>query len=155
MVLLRRMSEDEFQAFFARSVPEYAEDKVRAGNWRPEKALERSRQEHLQLLPAGRATPHMHLFTIESDGQAVGRLWLSSDPAMAGGNGFIFDLFIEPASRRRGIAAEALRLLEKEASQLGLPGLALHVFGDNLVARHLYEKLGYEITNLNMAKRLA
>ena len=39
-------------------------------------------------------------------------------------------------------------------SRQGLETLALHVFGHNPGARALYEKLGYEITNINMAKHL-
>jgi hypothetical protein len=47
------MTEEEFQAFLAESVPEYAAEKVKAGNWTPEEALEKSRKEHTRLLPEG------------------------------------------------------------------------------------------------------
>ena len=154
MVTLRGMTEEEFQAFLARSIPEYAAEKVKAGNWTPDEALERSREEHVTLLPQGLATPNHHLYTIEQAGKPVGRLWLSVDQHIAGGAGFIYDLFVDEPFRRRGIASEAMRLLEKEALGLGVRSLALHVFGTNLAARALYQKLGYEITNINMAKDL-
>ena len=48
-----------------------------------------------------------------------------------------------------------MRLLEKEALGLGVSGLSLHVFGYNLAARALYQKLGFEITNINMSKALS
>jgi ribosomal protein S18 acetylase RimI-like enzyme len=155
MVSLRRMTEGEFQDFLDRNIPDYAADKVRAGNWTPEEAEQKSREEHARLLPDGLASPHQHLYTIELDGNAAGDLWLSSDPRLAGGAGFIFDLFVVEEFRRRGIATEAMRLLEGEASRLELSGLSLHVFGDNLGARALYEKLGYEIRNIAMAKSLS
>ena len=155
MVCLRRMTEQEFQGFLDRSVPEYAADKVRAGNWTPEEAAQKSREDYSRLLPDGLASTHQHLYTIELDGNAVGDLWLSSDPSLAGGAGFVFGLHVAEEFRRRGIATEAMHLLEGEASRLGLSGLSLHVFGDNLPARVLYEKLGYEITNMNMAKSLS
>ena len=154
MVSLRRMTAEEFQSFLDRSIPAYAADKVKAGNWMPDEAERRSREEHARLLPDGLASGHQHLYTIELDGDPVGDLWLSSDPRLAGGAGFICDLYIAEGFRRRGVATEAMRLLEGEAARLGLSGLSLHVFGGNLGARALYEKLGYEATNLNMAKSL-
>ena len=33
--------------------------------------------------------------------------------------------------------------------------ISLHVFGHNRVARALYEKLGYETTNVNMTEKLS
>jgi RimJ/RimL family protein N-acetyltransferase len=155
MIALRAMTEEEFKAFFAQSVPEYASEKVKAGNWTPEEALERSRQEHVKLLPEGLASPNQYLYTIELEGSPVGRIWLSVDRQRAGGAGFIYDLLVTEPFRRQGIAGEAMRLLEREALRLGVSSLALHVFGYNLAARALYEKLGYEITNINMSKGLS
>ena len=154
MVSLRPMTEEEFQAFLDRSIPAYAADKVRAGNWTPEEAEKKSQEQHARLLPDGLDSDHQHLYTIELDGKPAGNLWLSSDPRLAGSVGFICDLYVAEEYRRQGIATEAMRLLEAEATRLGLSGLFLHVFGYNLAARALYEKLGYEITNLNMAKSL-
>ena len=153
-VSLRGMTEKEFQTFLAESIPEYSAEKVKAGNWDSEAALERSRDEHTKLLPEGLTSPNQHLYTVELNGNPVGRLWLSVDPDVAGGAGFIYDLFVAESFRRRGIAAQAMRLLEREALRLGLGSLALHVFGYNSAARALYQKLGYEITNINMSKAL-
>jgi RimJ/RimL family protein N-acetyltransferase len=155
MITLRAMTEEEFVAFLDQSVPEYASEKVKAGNWTPEEALERSREDHAKLLPEGLASPNQHLYTIEFEGSPVGRVWLSVDRQTAGGAGFIYDLLVAEPFRRQGIAVEAMRLLETEALDLGVNSLALHVFGYNLAARALYEKLGYEITNINMSKKLS
>jgi ribosomal protein S18 acetylase RimI-like enzyme len=154
MVSLRGMTEGEFEVFLAESIPEYATEKVKAGNWDAKEALRRSREEHTKLLPEGLTSPNQNLYVVELDGNPVGRLWLSLDADVAGGAGFVYDLFVEEPFRRRGIAAQAMVLLEKEAVRLGLRSLALHVFGYNLPARALYQKLGYEITNINMSKDL-
>ena len=37
---------------------------------------------------------------------------------------------------------------------MGLHKMGLHVFGHNLAARALYEKLGYVPVNINMEKQL-
>ena len=154
LVSIRPMTETEFKAFLAQDIHEYAAEKVRAGNWTPDEALQRSCEAHDKLLPEGLATPNHHLFTIELDVQPVGRLWLSSDPKTSGGAGFIYDLYVAEPFRRKGIARRALLLLEQDAIRLGLTSLALHVFGHNTAARALYESLGYSITNVNMAKTL-
>lgn len=154
MTKLRPMTESEFTSFLQRSIPEYAGEKVRAGNWAVEESLQKSRETYAKLLPLGLSTPDNCLFTIEHDGKAVGNLWLAIQHRADGPIGFIYDVYVAESFRRRGIAAEAMRLLEGEASRLGLHALALHVFGYNAAARALYQKLGYEITNLNMSKNL-
>ncbi|HSB89907.1 MAG TPA: GNAT family N-acetyltransferase [Anaerolineales bacterium] len=155
MVSLRAMTEEEFRSFLSKDIEDYAAEKVKAGNWTAEEALRRSQQDHDGLLPRGLASPHQHLYTIELDGEPVGRLWLSTDPKLGGGVGFIYDVFVAEAFRRRGVAKQALRLLETEALQFGLKSLALHVFGFNTAARSMYEDLGYTVTNINMAKALS
>jgi ribosomal protein S18 acetylase RimI-like enzyme len=67
---------------------------------------------------------------------------------------FIYDLFVAEPYRRKGIAEQAMLQLEKEDLRLGVGSLALHVFGYNTAARSLYERLGYETTNINMRKAL-
>ena len=144
------MTEEEFQTFLAGGISTYAEEKVKAGNWPAEEALQRSKEAHDRLLPTGLTSPNQHLYSIEVEGKPVGHLWLSTDPQLGAGAGFIYDLFVAEAFRRQGIAKHAMRLLEQEALRLGLKSLALHVFAHNVQARSLYEQLGYEVTNINM-----
>ena len=42
----------------------------------------------------------------------------------------------------------------QSSEALGFDTIALHVSGHNQAGRALYEKMGYEITNINMAKKL-
>jgi ribosomal protein S18 acetylase RimI-like enzyme len=150
------MTEAEYQAFLELSVREYAEDKLKAGNWQAEEALERSAKEFQQLLPGGVATKDNYLYDIEDEalGTKVGIIWLArvmrgTKPVM-----FIYEFRIDEAHRRKGYGEQAMLAAEVQAKALGYDILALHVFGHNHAARALYEKLGYEITNINMAKKL-
>jgi RimJ/RimL family protein N-acetyltransferase len=152
MITLRHMNELEFQSFLAESIQSYASDKIRSGNWSEDEAERRSIEEHKKLLYRGLDTPNHFLYTIEFNHKPVGRIWLNSDPKIAGGAGFIYDLYIEEEFRRQGLATRALHLLEEKASCLGLSRLSLHVFGFNEPAIALYKKLGYKVTNLNMSK---
>jgi len=156
MIRLVPMTPESFDLFLERDIADYAAEKVKAGNWSADEALQRSRDEHLKLLPDGLASAGHHLYTIQDDEtqEDVGILWLAEERGWAEPTGFIYDLFIEERFRQRGFASQAMLALEDKARELGLETLALHVFGFNQAARRLYEKLGYEITNINMAKKL-
>ena len=156
MIRLVPMKTTEYQTYLDISIREYAEDKIRAGNWQPAEALERSAQEFHQLLPEGVASRDQYLYDIEDArlGVKVGMIWLArimqgTHPVM-----FIYDFRIDEPYRRKGYGEQAMRAAEDQAKTLGLDTIALHVFGHNQAARALYEKLGYEITNINMAKKL-
>lgn len=156
MTVLRPITEDEFVAWRETVIPEYAQDKVDAGQWPADQALALSRQEYDALLPQGRLTERHHLFTVlDADGQPVGTLWFVDKERGGRRIAYVYDIVILPAHRRRGHAERAFRAMEQEAARLGLAGIALHVFGHNQAAQALYRKLGYVPTNINMYKALA
>ncbi len=156
MIKLIPMSTTEYEEYLARTIPEYADEKVKAGNWSSTEALQKAQESYQQLLPDGVATPNQYLYTIQetATGKAVGLIWMAVIQQPDKKTGFIYDLYIEEAARQRGYGGGAMLALEDEARAVGVEKLALHVFGHNHVAQALYTKLGYEITNLNMAKSL-
>jgi ribosomal protein S18 acetylase RimI-like enzyme len=156
MVKLVPMTVEDFDAYLERGIAEYAEDKVKAGNWNEAEALQKSQDEYQKFLPQGLATAGHHLFSILDDETSlkVGMLWMAEERDWARPTGYIFDLFIEEHFRQQGFASRAMLALESKAVELGLELIALQVFGHNQAARALYEKLGYAITNINMAKEL-
>lgn len=150
------MSPSTFDAFVERLTGEYADDKVRSGNWPEEDALERSRTQIAKLLPQGVETENQALFELASDDEddAVGALWLAVIDDAGTRKGFIYDLWIRPDVRRRGLGRQAMREAEAWARAQGLEALSLHVFGENSAALSLYQNSGYRITNINMTKTL-
>ncbi len=157
MIQLLPMTPAEYQAWLAQAVDDYAYDKVRSGAWQAEDAVERSRVEFQKLLPDGLASKDNYLYSIWSDDAPldvpVGVLWMAVPPwkpPLA----FVFDFIIFEPYRRRGYATQALLALEDKVRALGLATIGLHVFGHNHAARALYEKAGYEVTDINMAKKL-
>ena len=156
MVRLIPMCEDEFRIWLEKAIRDYADEKVRAGNWNPDDALEQSKQTYRELLPEGLSSKNQYLFSIQDDALArnVGMIWFAlSDNGMRQ-SAFVYDFVIFEQFRRHGYGAQALRELEGEVKHLGLDTISLHVFGHNLPARALYEKMGYVITNVNMSKDL-
>ncbi|MHB1294658.1 MAG: GNAT family N-acetyltransferase [Anaerolineae bacterium] len=157
-IRLTPLSALDWASYRAEAVRNYAAEKVRAGNWAAEDALAHADADFTQLLPLGIDTPGHLLYAIEEAAShtQVGVLWVSgvrqgSGPAMA----FVYDFVIYADYRRRGYGEAALHALESVVRGMGLETIGLHVFGHNHAARKLYEKLGYQVTNLNMAKRIA
>ena len=157
MNVLVPMSESEYLAYVEEAVPAYAADKVASGHWQESEALERSRREHVQLLPQGLATPDNHLYTVREPATqaAVGVLWIAVQDRAGQRIAYVFDVGIEPEHQRRGHATRAFMALEDVVRSLGLCGVALHVFGHNVAAQALYASLGYRPTNINMFKAVA
>ena len=156
MIELRPMTVAEYAAYFTQAVAEYAEDKVKAANWPIEGALERSHQEFVKYLPLGLETPDNEVCTLvdAASGLAVGMIWYALVVGSTTPTWFIFDFSINPEERRKGYAAQALAALEERARDQGIQSIELHVFGHNTAARALYEKAGFEITNINMRKKV-
>lgn len=147
------MTEAEFRAYREEAVRTYAEEKVAAGNWSADEALLRSEREFSSLLPEGVASRNQHLFTVRDAAETVGLIWFAVDEAKPTA-AFIYDFSVNEAHRGKGYGKGALQALEDRARALGVTSISLHVFGHNRVARALYEKLGYETTNINMTKKL-
>jgi ribosomal protein S18 acetylase RimI-like enzyme len=157
MVRLVPMSQDEFAAYLEFAVDHYAQEHVRAGNWSPEQARKLSEDSYRSLLPDGVATPDQYLYTIQDQtlGEKVGLLWFAAEEQAGAARAFLYDIRIDEAYRRRGYATEALQALETKVQELGLATIELHVFGHNDAARAMYEKLGYQVTDLRMSRTLS
>jgi ribosomal protein S18 acetylase RimI-like enzyme len=156
MTMLAPMSEEVFAAFVAMSVKGYADDNVAAGRWTADEALALSRAEFSRLLPQGLATPDHHLYEIrdEAGGTPVGFLWFAT---VTRGNtkvAYVYQLEVHREFRRRGHARAAFLAMESLAAAMGLSSIGLHVFGHATGAQALYSSLGYQVTGINMQKRL-
>ncbi len=156
MIQLAAMSAQEYMAWLDGAIADYAQDKVAAGNWSPASARQRAEAEYAKLLPDGLLTPRHHLFTILAglQPQPVGMIWFAEEDWGGRRVAFIYDFLIHEPFRRHGYGLEAILALEEKVKALSLDVIGLHVFGHNRAALALYQKAGYEITNINMAKRL-
>ena len=154
-VTLVPMMPDAWEAWRGRSIAGYAEDKVRAGTWPEDEALDRARRAFDELLPQGFQTPAHELRPIiAEDGTDVGSLWLGPTEARDGHTCFIWDIVVRVEARGRGYGRAALLALEPLARELGYDAIGLHVFGHNTVARELYRTSGYVETDVSMVKAL-
>ena len=155
MIRLEPMDEATFERWRTASILDYAAEKVQAGNWPADEALERATADFAGLLPDGRATPgHEVRSIVDEAGNRVGHAWFVPEERPFGRVVFIYDIAVDPAHRRKGHARAALGAIEAYAREHGCVGVQLHVFGGNAGARALYQRAGYVETNVTMLKRV-
>ncbi|WP_188110466.1 GNAT family N-acetyltransferase [Aeromicrobium ginsengisoli] len=151
---LEPMSGDYFAAWNERLVVEYAREKVEAGLWPEEHALDLSRAEQAETLADGMATPGHDLFVGVVDGVVAGNLWLYTDPKQPVQSTYIYDIEILEPHRGRGLGRALLAAAEAWCAERGSASVRLNVFAPNATARALYDSAGYEPTSTHMMKRI-
>ena len=154
-VVLRPMLPDEFVTYLDWAIDDYAAELERNGKATGEAAQIASRASFDSLLPDGLATLGHTLLvaTDQNGGERVGVLWFgpsTDDPAMA----WIYDIIVDEEKRGRGWGRAIMRAFEGEARARGFARAGLNVYGDNHVARRLYESLGYVETSRQLHKEL-
>ncbi|HEY6057247.1 MAG TPA: GNAT family N-acetyltransferase [Candidatus Limnocylindrales bacterium] len=152
-VRLVPMSEAAFAVWRERSVDDYAADRHATGQWPPGEALEMARGQFAALLPHGRDTPGHDFWTIVEGDEDVGILWTGPERGRPE-CWLVYDLWVAPDCRERGVGRAALDALDEEARRRGKRKLGLHVFGWNRVARRLYARAGFVETDVTMEKVL-
>jgi GNAT superfamily N-acetyltransferase len=155
-VRLRPMSEDEFRAYRAWAVPDYAAEVQRNSGIGDRAASAHAERVFRDLLPQGLATAGNRLLIAEdpATGERVGLLWIARQRREGVAAAWIYDVMVEEPLRGKGYGRSIMQLAEDQAREMGVARLELNVFGDNAVARRLYTSLGYVEMSRQMGKEL-
>jgi ribosomal protein S18 acetylase RimI-like enzyme len=152
-VSLRPMNRDEFARWLPAARDRYARDIARSGSKSDEEASRRKAIEDTeQLFPGDQPSPDQFVFVVEAGSEAVGEFWFAERATGLGRCLWIYDIRIDEAYRGRGYGKAAMLFAEAEARQRGYSRIGLNVFGDNGIARSLYQSLGYEENAIFMSK---
>jgi GNAT superfamily N-acetyltransferase len=155
MLRFQPMSDEDFAAFLRKSIPEYAYDQMRSGNWTAQEAAGRARAEFQQMLPNGPQTPNQHLSVLlDEPGHKLGMLWYFVNTQRERPTAFLIDFFLFPEARHKGYEAEAFALFEQEARSLGVRRVELQVFTHKNDEVELYLQHGYSQTSVFLARDL-
>jgi ribosomal protein S18 acetylase RimI-like enzyme len=152
LIDLRPMTEKGFEGFKTALIEDYAQDIALNYRLPLEKARASSARQIDSLLNAGLSTPNHFLYAIVSDEQTIGALWIEVDEQKK--ECFICEIQIHPEQRGKGWGKNTLQLLEERMRAQGIERIVLNVFAHNTLARELYEKMGYQVTNMTMQKWL-
>jgi ribosomal protein S18 acetylase RimI-like enzyme len=140
-VTLEKINEKNFEEFKEWVIQDYAQEKVKAGNWSEDEALLKSKAEFEKLLPQGTKTPDQFLYYIlNGDNLRVGHIWLDM---IVNEDGWLHSLLVYENFRRLGYAYHAIELIETILIDNGCDKNGLHVFRHNKSAINLYKKSGY------------
>ncbi|MDP5275760.1 GNAT family N-acetyltransferase [Chengkuizengella axinellae] len=153
-IQLNSMTEVIYEKFISHSIEHYAKENVKSGNWLEEEALKKSKEAFDRLLPDGLNSNQHFLLSIMNDGQPIGWLWYFYDHTKPKKAAFIYEFYIYEEHQGKGYGKSTLQALDKLAKEQGIEKISLHVFAHNERALHLYEKLGFEATDINMTKTL-
>jgi ribosomal-protein-alanine N-acetyltransferase len=80
----------------------------------------------------------------EDDGQLAGFCILHVETSRRRLVGYVVTLDVAPAYRRRGVATELMRGVERMAVAEDCSAMQLHVYAENAAAIAFYERLGFE-----------
>lgn len=153
MVTLRPMTADEFEALKAEMYASYPEERAKAsgGGVVTDEEIEAGKRQIDELTSEGIDSKAHHYWKIVApEVGPVGDLWVMVDDAKH--RGFIYFIGTDAAYRGRGYGQQAMEALEATMRPLGVTQIALNVWGDNVVARRLYERVGYQPQAILMSK---
>lgn len=103
-----------------------------------------------------RRRPGMRFLVAEEEGLRVGYIWVgeNTDTFTGEKRGFIFDFYVEPSGRGKGVGQALMKAGEDLCRSRGQESIALMVAARNRIAHELYLKIGYEDRRVIMVKRL-
>ena len=98
------------------------------------------------------------VFVAEHEGQVVGYAYAGIEPQswkeLREEAGFIHDVYVDAASRRRGVATALLEAAAGWLAERGMPRILLWTAAPNEAARRLFERLGFRHTMTEMTKEI-
>lgn len=150
------MTPEEYAPYREAAVRDFAQEKIRSGDWAEYEAPALAAADHDALLPFGVETPDQHLFTVQDadSGEQVAIFWLALRPLAGRVEGFVYDIEVIEKYRGQGYGRATMLAGIEKARELRADTVGLHVFGHNATAYGLYKSLGFSETHINMSLEL-
>jgi GNAT superfamily N-acetyltransferase len=148
------MSADQFCAYRDVAEQAYAENIATSGSMPEPEALEKARADFDGLLPDGVDTADHEFWTAVDHDREVGMLWLAFTEKSDGLHAFGYDFLVTSERRRQGYGRAIMTAAEEMCRERGVVEVGLSVFGFNSGAQALYEQMGFEVTAVQMRRRL-
>jgi ribosomal protein S18 acetylase RimI-like enzyme len=157
MITFKKIEPDEFKRYGQIFIKDYSEDLSVNHGYSPKESLAIATRALSTSFPNNISTASDVIICIMAESSViennvVGFLWynINSDNAKA----YICDFFIFEQHRSKGHGKSAIALLESELAQHEINYLGLRVANNNPRALALYQDLGFNISGLNMSKRV-
>lgn len=148
------MTDEQYLAYRKTAEQDYAENIARSGAMPMADAVQKAAEDFARLHPDGLATPGDLVWTAYDGDVAVGMLGLRLQQRSDGLHAFGFDFRVEPRLRRHGYGRAIMAAAERICRERDIVSVGLNVFGFNVGAQSLYEQMGFQVTSIQMSKRL-
>jgi ribosomal protein S18 acetylase RimI-like enzyme len=152
-VELRELAENQLPPYFEELWEKFRSELIQAG-FSPEYADENVEHFKNDIMPDGKLSAGHFIFYIYSENQMVGQLWLASKVRDGKREWSIFDIETFAQFRGQGFGRAIMLAAEEYVRAAGGDAISLSVFGNNAVARNLYESLDYQPLRIGMKKSL-
>lgn len=155
-IILEKMTSTDYENYLSFAIKDYAQDKITAGTWNKEEAIELAAKSFKDLLPEGKDTNNDYLYSIKEDklDKKVGFLWVHLNKTPYESKFFIYDFVIFEEFRNLGFGKQSISCLTEKAKEMNVTQIDLHVFAHNKGAIHLYEQTGFVATDISMSKQV-
>ncbi len=150
------MTVDELPGFLAMQLDGYVKQRVEFGGDEPAEAASIANRQFAEFFPDGAPAAGHFVFVGRAvdSGQRVGVLWLGERPRGADAIVWIYDIEVDDAARGHGWGRQLMQFAQTWAGGRGAARIELNVFGGNIIARTLYQSLGYRESSVHMALNL-
>jgi ribosomal protein S18 acetylase RimI-like enzyme len=153
MFELKPVQEDELSAYFDNLWKDLRVEFIEAG-FSTEYADENIESSKKQYFPNNKLAPGNFLFYAFDDGVKVGKLWLYSVERESKTEWSVYDIETFDGFRGKGFGRSIMLEAENYVRSKNGVSISLSVFGNNLVAKKLYDSLNYETIKVGMKKNL-
>ena len=153
MFELKPVQEDELSAYFDTLWQDLRVEFTEAG-FSTEYADENIESSRKQFFPNDELAPGNFLFFAFNDGVKVGKLWLCSVERESKTEWSVYDIETFEGFRGKGFGRRIMLEAEDYVRSKNGVSISLSVFGNNVVARKLYDSLNYETIRVGMKKSL-
>jgi GNAT superfamily N-acetyltransferase len=167
-VTLLPLTDADYLDFVEAQVAEHARQRVSAGEWTPDEAAARAREDTTELrADTLRGAGHAFYKGVDAAGAPVGWLWVAPGPAFLERYApadlsrarWLGQITVEEPLRGRGYGGALLDALHRLLASEGVAEIYLRVYDWDEAARRLYAGRGYEVvarfpTDAHMRRRL-
>lgn len=156
MLVLRQMRHEEYPTYCQYFIADYSQDIATNHGHSMDIAIELAKEALSKAFSNGlKDTPHSMLCIeadIEGEQSLIGYLWHSVNTNDS--STYIYDFFVFPESRGKGVGTLAILALEKQMKAKGINKIQLRVAYHNERALKLYKEVGFAVTGYNMSKTI-
>ncbi len=153
MIFFVPMSTSEFESWLPGELEAYRIELVDSGQEIvvAEQNVEATKN---ALFPEGKPAVGQHFMNVLDQDVAVGTIWLGEPQIEASGAWVLYQIMIDEKFRGKGYGRRTMEEAEIWVRSRGGTRLNLNVFGHNIVARSLYDSLGFRTQATRMFKDL-